>query len=102
MIPRRYDRVVGPFDARHADRPDAPLLVYDLSVGGCFVNSMREQPDGSTFVLRIALPHEGWITLNVETLHHLQFGFAVRFLNVDADTTSRIMRTVEILKTGRS
>jgi hypothetical protein len=98
MNQRRYDRVTGPFDARHADRPDTPLLIYDLNLGGCFVNSMHEQPDGSRFGLRIALPGGDWITVTAEALYHLQYGFAARFIDIDADTAARITHTVNTLK----
>jgi hypothetical protein len=98
MNHRRYDRVTGPFDARHTDRPDLPLLIYDLNLGGCFVNSTHEQPDGSQFGLRIALPHDEWITVSAEALYHLQYGFAARFVDLDADTAGRITRTVDKLK----
>ena len=35
---RRYVRVRGPFDADHLDYPRTPVLVYDLNLGGGFVN----------------------------------------------------------------
>ena len=91
---RRYERVTGPFDGLL----EGPVLVYDLNVGGCFVNSSQEPLIGSTLALKIKLPHEGWITVNAEPLYQLQHGFAVRFLDLDGDTTSRIARTVEALK----
>ena len=94
---RRYERVTGPFDGLLEDR----VLVYDLNLGGCFVNSSRESPDGAVSILKINLPAEGWITVNAETLYSLQHGFAVRFLDLDSDTASRIARTVEAFKNRR-
>ena len=91
---RRYQRVTGPFDGEL----DGPVLVYDLNLGGCFVNSARESPYGTTSVLKIKLLEEGWITVNAETLHSLKHGFGVRFLDLDSDTAARIARTVEALK----
>ena len=91
---RRYERVTGPFDGVL----EGPVLVYDLNLGGCFVNSSRESQDGTTSTLKINLPKEGWITVNAETLYHLQHGFAVRFLNLDSEAESRIARTVAALK----
>ena len=92
---RRYERVTGPFDGFLEDR----VLVYDLNLGGCFVNSSYQAPEGTTSILRISLPQEGWITVNAETLYPLQHGFAVRFLALDSDTAARIARTVAALKT---
>lgn len=94
---RRYERVTGPFDGLL----EKPVLVYDLNLGGCFVNSSQESIDGTTSMLKINLAHEGWITVNAETLYHLQHGFAVRFLDLDSDTAARIARTVDAGKRQR-
>jgi len=91
---RRYDRVTGPFDGVH----EGPVLVYDLNLGGCFVNSSQPSPEGATSILKINLLKEGWITVNAETLYRLEHGFAVRFLTPDSDTEARIARTVAALK----
>ena len=91
---RRYERATGPFDGLL----EGPVLVYDLNLGGCFVNSSHQSAGGSIAALRIRLPEEGWITVNAETLYSLQHGFAVRFPDLDSDTSSRIARTVEALK----
>lgn len=93
-LKRRYERVTGPFDGLLEGR----VLVYDLNLGGCFVNSSQELPEGTTSILKISLPREGWIAVNAETLYHLQHGFAVRFLALDSDTEARIARTVAALK----
>ena len=91
---RRYERVTGPFDGVL----DGPILVYDLNLGGCFVNSSLEPLPGATLALTISLPHEGSISVNAETLYRHQHGFAVRFLDLDSDTASRIARTVKALR----
>ena len=91
---RRYERVTGPFDGVL----EGPVLVYDLNLGGCFVNSPQEPVIGATVVLKISLPDEGWISVNAEALYQHQHGFAVRFLDLDDDTASRIARTVDALK----
>ena len=94
---RRYERVTGPFDGLL----DGPVLVYDLNLGGCFINTSHQLPGGTLSVLRINLPNEGWISVNAETLYSLQHGFAVRFPELDSDTSARIARTVEALKDRR-
>ena len=91
---RRYERVTGPFDGLLED----PVLVYDLNLGGCFVNSSQQPLIGSTLALKISLPQESWISVNAEALYQHQHGFAVRFLDLDSDTASRIARTVDALK----
>ena len=77
------------------------MLVYDLNLGGCFINSPHQVPGGTIAVLRISLPGEGWIAVNAETLYSLQHGFAVRFLDLDSDASDRIARTVEAFKNRR-
>jgi len=91
---RRYERVTGPFNGLL----EGPVLVYDLNLGGCFINSSQQPLIGAMLALKISLPHEGWISVNAETLYQHQHGFAVRFLDLDGDTASRIARTVEALK----
>lgn len=94
---RRFERVTGPFDGLL----DGRVLVYDLNLGGCFINTAHQLPGGTVSALRINLLDEGWITVNAETLYSLQHGFAVRFPNLDADASDRIARTVEALKDRR-
>ena len=96
IIPtRRYVRVRGPFDAYNLGFPQTPVLIYDLNLGGGFVNFGDEQPRDWTLLLKIDLPHEGPVTVNAETVYRHQFGVAVRFVDVDADTAARLARTVD-------
>lgn len=96
---RRHDRVAGPFDGLRLGLLETPIRIYDLSLGGCLVHSMHEQREGSRVEMKIDLPEEGWITVNAESLYRRPgFGFAVRFIDVDAVTQARLMRTVNRLK----
>ena len=92
---RRYARVTGPFGARHLGLRKTHVLVYDLNLGGGFVNFTDEQPEDSTFMLRIKLPEEGPITVKAETVHRHASGVGVRFVDVDVPTCLRLVRTVE-------
>lgn len=94
---RRYVRVRGPFDGYHLGLPKTPVLIYDLNLGGGLVSFNGETPEGATLVLRIDLPYEGRITVNAETVYRGQFGVAVRFVDLDRDTTARLVRTVNAL-----
>jgi hypothetical protein len=95
---RRYVRVRGPFDAYHLGLPRTPVLIYDLNVGGGFVNFADDQPKGATLDLRILLPQEGAITVHAEAVYRHQFGVAVRFVDVDDDTATRLARTIDALQ----
>ncbi len=90
---RGHHRVTGPFDGWRVGVLDTPLLIYDLSEGGCFVNSMYDTPVGQRLVLRISLPYEGIVTVDVETVYvRPGFGFAVRFIE-PSDETSACLRS---------
>lgn len=95
---RRYERVRGPFDGYHLGEPQTPVLVYDLNLGGGFVNFAEEQPATATLALKIDLPEQGSINVNAETVYRHQFGVAVRFVDVDTHTTARLLRAVKMLK----
>ena len=96
---REYERVAGPFDGYRVGRFESPVRIYDLSRGGCFINSTHEHQLGSTLVLKIDLPEEGQITVKAETVYcRPGFGVGVRFVDVDAETGARLIRTVDELK----
>ena len=99
---RQHPRVHGPFDGWRVDLLDVPVRIYDLSLGGCFVNSMNPQRVGIRLLLKIELPREGTITLHAESLYQRPGGFAVRFVDVDAETAERVARAVEALKDQRT
>jgi hypothetical protein len=94
---RRYVRVRGPFDGDHLDTPRTPVLIYDLNLGGGFVNFGDEQPTGATLRLKIDLPREGPITVNAEAVYRDAAGVAVRFVDLDRDATLRLTRTIDAL-----
>lgn len=94
---RKYVRVRGPFDADHLDVPRTPVLIYDLNLGGGFVNFGEERPTGATLRLKIDLPREGPITVNAEALYGDASGVAVRFVDLDGDSAMRLARTIDAL-----
>jgi hypothetical protein len=94
---RRYVRVRGPFDADHLDAPKTSVLIYDLNLGGGFVDFGEDRPSGATLRLKIDLPREGPITVNAETVYRNASGVAVRFVDLDRDSASRLARTIDAL-----
>jgi hypothetical protein len=94
---RRYVRVPGPFGGVYLGSTETPVRIYELNQGGGFLNFMSPQPEESKFAVQIDLPYEGPITVQAETVYRHQFGVAVRFVDVDADTSARLARTVEAL-----
>ena len=98
---RMHVRVHGPFDGVRIGALETPVQLYDLSRGGCFINSMHQQQPGIRVLLKIDLPYERWITVNAETLPRSnEFGYAVRFLNMSVETTERLDRALQALHEG--
>ena len=95
---RRYVRVRGPFDGYHLGTK-TPVLIYDLNLGGGFVNFGDKQPAEATLTLNIDLPH-GLITVNAETVYRDQSGVAVRFVDMDRDTAALLGSTMAALTEG--
>ena len=94
---RRYVRVRGPFDADHLDSPRTPVLIYDLNLGGGFVNFGDEKPTGATLSLKIDLPREGPIMVSAEAVYRDTTGVAVRFVDMDRDSAARLARTIDAM-----
>ena len=100
---RRDERIAGPFDGCRVGALETPLSIFDLSRGGCFVNSMHEQTSGVCFVMKIELPYVGLITLKAETLYRRSgFGFAVRFVDMNEETVSRLDQALDQLRDRES
>lgn len=91
---RRYERATGPFDGYCLHGRTVPILIYELNLGGAFINFLGEPPEESRLVLQLTLPGEQPMTVQAETVYRHQFGMAVRFVDVDADSLARIARTV--------
>jgi hypothetical protein len=96
---RAHDRVAGPFDGHRIAALETPIRIYNLSEGGCFVNSIYEQPRGTELVLTIELPHEDPITVEGETLYHRKdFGFGVRFTEMTEQARATLARVLMRLR----
>ena len=74
-----------------------PVLIYNLNLGGGLVNFSDEQPTAVDFQLKVVLPQEGVITVHAETVYRHETGVAVRFVNVDPDTSERLARTINAM-----
>jgi hypothetical protein len=100
LCQRNHCRVAGPFDGRRVGALETSIQLFDLSCGGAFINSVHDQQQGVTLVLKIDLPYEGWITVKAKTLYSRAGGFAVRFIDVSPDAASRLDRALRALEDG--
>jgi hypothetical protein len=95
---RASERIAKPFDAWRVGNLDTPVRIYDISMGGCFVNAMHEQDAGVVVVLRIQLPGEQWLEVKAETLYRRPgFGFAVKFVELTDASRAQLERALELL-----
>jgi CheY-like chemotaxis protein len=91
---RRHVRIRGPFEGYRIGVIDVAITIYDLSEGGCFVNSVTTAPDiGRNLVLKIELPEEGWVCLKSQVLYAKPgYGFGVSFVDVPHEAADRLRR----------
>ena len=96
---RKHKRVHGPFDGVRVGALETPVQLYDLSRGGCFINSMHQQQPGIKLVLKLDLPQEGWTTVRAETLDRRgDLGFAVRFIDLTQEAVARLDRALTAME----
>lgn len=95
---RRYVRATGPFHGFHLGLRKTPVLIFNLNVGGGFVNFADEQPAGKTFALTIDLEVEGRITVLADTVYRDPTGIAVRFVDLDSEASDLVARAVDRMR----
>ena len=97
---RRHIRVPGPFEGRLIAPVAVPVLIYDLSVSGGFVHLDCEMPSDEGLCVRIALPGNGSVVVEAQTVYRHPVGMAVRFVDVAADTEQRLALAIDALTSG--
>ena len=95
---RRYVRATGPFNGFHLGLRKAPVLIFNLNIGGGFVNFSDDQPAGRTFALTIDLGEDDRITVLAETVYRDASGIAVRFIDLDGEESERLGRAVDRMR----
>jgi len=97
---RRNARIVGPFEGVRPGLVDLPLQIYDLSLGGCFVNSFHDAPHaGQIFTIHIELPTgETLIAKGEAAFVRLGFGYGVKFCELSEDNRIRLENAVKMLQ----
>lgn len=93
---RAHARILGPFDAVRTGPLEFKLRLYDLSVGGCLVDSMATVTTERDIQLRLDLPDGNSVTVSARTvLPSRDIGYAVRFIDLDAETRGAIERALD-------
>ena len=89
---RRSPRVLGPFKAQWCGVLRVPLVIDDLSVGGCFVLSAVESIPASRMIIELFLSEHERVTVEAQPLYTRKRGFAVQFVNMSEATHRDLQR----------
>lgn len=100
---RTHRRLRGPFDAVRIGLLDFKLRIYDLSVGGCLIESLTEITSEQPIRLRLALPDGNSVTIRGQIkLPPRDIGYAVRFVDLDDSTRATIEQALEYAELERA
>lgn len=93
---RRYGRLRLPLEVRWEGLSGKhEARVYDLSAGGCYIESMGQVMDGERIVFRVQTPRGRWLVLHGEIVHHQpNMGFGVRFLPLAPPTAQQLTELI--------
>lgn len=92
---RRHPRIHGPFDGRRCGLIDIPILIRDISEGGCFVHSVHEAEVGGRLTLAIEVPGGDLIAVEGQVVScHSPVGFGVRFVDLPESASARLARLI--------
>lgn len=93
---RRHERVPGMFDGERLGPLDTPVLIQNLSVGGCFISSYSAPPSQPRFDLRIDLGPQGVVEVTVRIAFVAEaIGYGVSFLGLTDGARRQIEAAVE-------
>ncbi len=68
-----------------------PALITDLSLGGCYMNTVGEIMTGEMVGFRVLLPDGDWLYVEGEVRHHtVGRGFGVQFADLDPEQNEKI------------
>jgi hypothetical protein len=96
---RAAPRVAYTFDGYTAGHSGSrPVRIGDLSVTGCFVESIEPAATGENLTIRITIPDWGTLELSAEIMYSSPpIGFGVRFVDVPPASALILQATVETL-----
>jgi hypothetical protein len=93
---RRFFRICHSFEGRRRGILPVPIRIYDLSVGGCLIESRYPESRGRRLELDIDLPWEGWTTVNAEIVNlRPEYGYGVQFVDVPEAIRRRFDRVIK-------
>jgi hypothetical protein len=98
---RRHVRVDGPFNGYRRGLLDMPIVIHNLSQGGCFVDSRLDVDPGHSLVLGLRTVDGELIDVAGEVVHNQPgIGFAVRFCDISDTVRDELARVVAARTAG--
>jgi hypothetical protein len=80
-----------------------PAVITDLSLGGCYLNTVGETRTGEMVGFRVLLPDGDWLYVEGEVRHHtVGRGFGVMFTDLDEDQNAKIEWVLRLAQAAES
>jgi PilZ domain len=68
-----------------------PARISNLSLGGCYLDTVGETRRGEIVCFRVLMPDDDWLYLEGEVRHHTAgMGFGVQFTDLDEQQLQKI------------
>ena len=91
-FPRRHIML----EVRSEDLAQSGLRTTDISLGGCYIETMGPVPVGDEIAFEILLPAGNWIQLRgVVVYHHPTVGFGLRYTGLTEEQKSTLTQLIE-------
>ena len=99
---RRYPRVSLLLDVRWESLSGRhSARTTDVSLGGCYIESIGQVTVGEQIRFEIQLPTGRWMPLRGEVLyHHPNLGFGVRFIGLTEEEETLLARMIRDTRAG--
>ena len=93
---RRFFRICHSFEGRRRGILTVPIRIYDLSLGGCLIESRYPERRGRRLEIDIDLPWEGWTTVDAEIVNiRPEYGYGVQFVDLPEAIRRRLDRVIK-------
>jgi hypothetical protein len=93
---RQHKRVPILLEVRSASLEQHSLHTYDVSLGGCYLDSLEQVSVGQLVHFEIQLSTEAWMPLHAQVVHHKPYiGCGLKFLGLTQTEKDLLARTIE-------
>jgi hypothetical protein len=99
---RKHDRVLLPLEARWEGLSGRHTArISDLSLGGCYIETLGQVTIGEEISFDIQLPTQNWMPLRGKVIYHFpNMGFGVQFLDLSELESNVLENLIEYARQG--